>query len=315
MGIRQKKYSISKKSTLLQRRLFAVRIGLTLALVTIMASGRFLVDQALTFEASNQSSAVSTVPNPSPLEVPTVVSKESLLQTVEVSRSQQVQEVIDGFIAEHSDGDIAVSVQALDGSFSAGHKQQQAYNSASLYKTLAAYKVLQMVDANELSLSQQTSTEKTIEECIEAAITVSDNPCGIVLQSLAGGSSTDQATLTWGYNETTLSGYYPQTSAYDQNQLFADIYNGNRLSADSRTLLLSYLADQKITNRTPEYGDATLYLKTGDLSSVIHSAGLVESSDLSYTIAVLTDDWDVDLHSKYSAISEIHVQIHEAIKQ
>lgn len=308
------KYSINQKQRIWQRSLRLVQTSFILLALAGMVGARFMIDQSLTSEASNQSSSVVKLENPEPIS-PQHTEIIQPLTVVKLDIGAELQIVIDEFVNENPDANIAISVRALGGEFSAGVKQNEEFNAASLYKTLAAYKILQMVDAGTLSLSQLTSAGHDINTCLEKAITISDNPCGIALQELADAKSTDQAALTWGYSNSTLSGYYPRTSAEDQNQLFEDIYSGKRLGDDSKQLLLGYLAGQKILNRTPEYKDAKLYLKTGDLDNTINSSALIEMPSGSYTISVLTDDWDIPYFRKYSAIEDIHVRIHEVISK
>ncbi len=284
-------------------------------IIAFVAYGRFAVDQSVSNEASDetsQSEVQTSIPLARVASVP--LNTETDLKPVEIDISQELQTLIDGFAEEH-DASISINIQALDESFSASHNPELQQNAASLYKTLAAYKVLQLVDDDQLSMQTKTSTGRTIEDCIELAITVSDNPCGMVLQSLARSTETDEEALDWGYDQTTLSGYFPQTSALDQHKLLSDIYLGQRLSDESQEFLLDQLANQQITNRTPEYEDTKLYLKTGNLGGAVHSAALVETPTVSYTISVLTSDWSESLLSKYSAISDIHESTHKAITQ
>lgn len=284
-----------------------------LMLVSIVA-GRFAIDQTLTFEASNESPNIVELPLPVARE--TVATKAfDTAEQIEIDLSSEIQSIIDDFAAMYPDASFGIIVESVDESFSASLNQDQQFDSASLYKTLAAYKVLQLVDEGELKLDQMINSNDSLGMCIEKAIIVSDNPCGIALQKLANPTATDLAALSWGYGQTTLSGFYPQTSAQDQHRLFSDIYNGFRLTAESQDLLLSHLSNQKILNRTPAYSDAKLYLKTGDLDNVVNSSALIESSSSIYTISVLTDNWDIGYLSKYSAIEDIHRSIHEVITQ
>lgn len=290
-----------------------VRIFLGLAILGSVVGSRFVIGQSVSDEASN------TGANNSSQRQPIVISDTELqtqetIERIPTTTSADIQAVIDSFISEH-DADIGIAVRALDGSFEASYMEQGQFDAASLYKTLGAYKVLQRVDAGDLSLSQPTSAGATLEECIEKAITVSDNPCGIVLQDLANPYLTDLEANDWGYEQTTLSGYFPKSSPIDQTDLFMDIYRGSRLSATSQALLLDALANQRVLNRTPDYGNATMYLKTGDIKNAVHSSALIEAPNITYAISIFTDNWNESLLSKYSAISDIHEAIHKAITQ
>lgn len=248
-----------------------------------------------------------------PLESNVSLAPEQTVEPLESNLSKELSAKLESVRQDHPDATISVVISAMDDSFEAKLIPQQQFISASLYKTLAAYKVLQLVDAEQLSLDRIIVDGHSLRECIELAITVSDNPCGIALQSLASPYETDQQALDWGYAQTSLSGYLPTTSAQDQHYLLKDIYQGRRLSEDSQTLLLSSLAAQQITNRTPSYDDATLYLKTGDLEGAIHSSAIVETDNVTYTVSVLTDNWNDSDSNRYSVIEGIYKSVHSII--
>jgi hypothetical protein len=76
---------------------------------------------------------------------------------------------------------------------------------------------------------------------------------------------------------------------------------------------MSYLANQKVLNRTPQYNDARTYIKTGDLDGIVHSSTLVELDYKSYTIAILTDEWNQTTNDKYNALKKIHEEVHNIV--
>lgn len=292
-----------------------LRLLIAVFLLATLVTGRFAVGIITSNEASSGPERNNTASQlPSEREATVELENQTILESVQVDISEELQKLVNDF-NDKNDGYQAVYIRALDDSFEAAIDANHQMDSASLYKTLAAYKVLQRIDAGELSMQSRTSAGASLERCLELAIVISDNPCGIALQSLANPYDTDQQARAWGYTNTTLSGYYPQTSAYDQYQLFRDIYNGKRLSSDSHELLLTHLANQEITDRTPTYLEDTLYLKTGDLGGVVHSSALVETSTTVYTISVLTDEWPADLNAKYAAISDLHGEVHRVVTQ
>ena len=306
-------YSQKKRHSRWHKPIRTARISLMMVLLVSALGGRFVLNQIFTSEASAEVPEVAEVAQPQQ-RAQNETQPIDELEVIPVSTEDDIQEVINAQAAAIP-GDVSIVVAAIDGSFRSEVNPGEQYNAASLYKTLAAYKVLQRVDAGQLSLDQQTSAGTSVERCIELAITVSDNPCGIVLQKLAQPFVTDGEAASWGYTQTTLSGIYPQTSARDQDSLLRDIYTGNRLSESSKNLLLQHLSNQEIMDRMPAYEGATVYSKTGDLEGVVHSTAIIELSESVYTISILTDNWSDGILSKYSAIEDIHGEVYKVITQ
>ncbi len=306
-------YKKSNKKSIyhIQRRLYS---ALVVLLVLGVVGGRFAVG-LLVSEEANQDTGQSAAPNSSqiaPRSGSDELTLEQPLDIVAVDVSKELTRIAEEF-QEETGASVAISVQSLNGAFSAQVNESEKFAAASLYKTLAAYVVLQRVDRDELALDMKTDTSDTIGECIVQAITVSDNPCGVALQSLAQPYSADNLMRGWGYEQTTLSGYYPETSAQDQAQLLEDIFRGERLSDSSREFLLQQLANQKITNRLPDLEGVDVYAKTGDIDGSVHSVALINGGGATYTAVILTDKWSASILSKYSAIADIHSAMHEVI--
>lgn len=211
-----------------------------------------------------------------------------------------------------SSGSASILIASLsDPSQAASIRSDQTMISASLYKTLAAHIVLQEVDAGTYALDQKVTDDYTLKECIDRAISVSDNPCGIILQKLALQSSITPSQI--GLHSTTLHGYLPTTTAFDQYTLYSAIYSGKYLTGDSRDVLLRALGDQKIRDRLPaELAGSDILHKTGDLNGAAHAVSILTSADgEQYFIAALTDDWEQPLASKYAMIANLHSSVSE----
>ena len=286
-----------------------------MSLIATLLGGRFFVNLITTSEASNAPTSIASdqvsasdrqLPNYRPAEPAEYIGNpvEELLQAE-----------IDSFALKNPNARVGISIQSLveTDPFKAQINADQQFSTASLYKTLAAYHVLRRVDNGELSLKQNAEGEHDLEACIRRAISKSDNPCGVVLQRLARPQIADADQIEFGYTRTTLAGVYPHTTANDQNLLLSDIYTGNRLSKESHELLLSALENQTILDRTPNYDNATLYLKTGDIKNVVNSSAIIEGDKRVYSINLLTDDWDILYTDKYQQIDALHRSIHEIL--
>ncbi len=305
-------YSINRRKR--QHFSFVVKLTFLATLIALLPLARLYVSQITAKPASSSEGKVFASQTPA-LQEPIRTSEISKAELITPKLSTRLQQLVDEFVNRYPDASFGISIKALDGSFEASKFPQQTFLSASLYKTLASYKILQQVDANELKLSQFVDGSSTLQRCMELAIEISDNHCGVILQSIAGGTETDKQALDWGYAQTTLSGVYPTTSAQDQTSLFSDIFKGNRLTKKNQKILLNMLKNQQINNRTPSYNNATIYHKTGDVFGIVNSSAIVESENTIYTISVLSDNWSLPLLKKYSELTNFHRQIDNAIRQ
>lgn len=241
---------------------------------------------------------------------PELAPPTSVVQTT----SSKLKKLLNEFALAHPDAKLGISITSERADFSASLNPNQVFKSASLYKTVAAYRVLQMIQNGLYSLEDTATGRFSIADCIELAITVSDNTCGVALQSLSSPTLADTAIKGWGYKNTTLSGYYPETSAKDQNLLFSDIYSGDRLDPQMQDFLLLQLKNQRIVNRMPTLKNATIYHKTGDIASVVNSSALIRTKKgTAYTVSILSDEWNENLTTKYSDIATLHKSIHALV--
>jgi beta-lactamase class A len=196
---------------------------------------------------SDNLTRVEAAPNllrTNPITNAEVLSDSSFDSKYAPSLATELSLVLNSF--DYSSKNLAVSVTSLDTKNTVNVNGDSQFRAASLYKTLAAYRVLQLIDGGQLSLDQRISHKgvpknTTLYECIEKAITVSDNPCGAALQKMSLPEELDSLVADWGLTNTTTSGVYPKTTSSDQVLLYSDIYEGKRLSTKSHKLLLSFL--------------------------------------------------------------------------
>lgn len=213
-----------------------------------------------------------------------------------------------------------IVVQHLGSGVSVSSAPKDIFISASLYKPFAAVLALKLVDQGKLNLDAplRLADGRTVRECVEDSITVSDNPCGHALLSATG--SKDSGVLAKlradGYLQTDLTGLYPVTSAQDVTLLFEHIYKGDLLSKNSNQLLLNALKNQQVNDRLPIglSNDAVVAHKTGDLEGAVHDAGIVYSAQSGdYIITVLSgpDDSGRNLLGRYARFGELMNSVHE----
>lgn len=190
--------------------------------------------------------------------------------------------------------------------------------SASLYKPIVTVRVLQMVDNEEAELTEvlPETDGRNISQCISAAISLSDNPCGRALRSRSGLSSTAGLAVLrdMGLKNTDLRGDYPVTTARDTALLYEKIYNGSLLEPETNQLLLDALKAQRVNNRLPQGlpPETEIAHKTGDLEGAAHDGGIVFSPAGDYIIVIMSgmDTSGRDLETRYERMAELTRQVH-----
>lgn len=189
------------------------------------------------------------------------------------------------------------------------HNADKVIKTASLYKLFVADRVLQMVDSGSVELSDAVIAGLDVSECLELMITVSNNECGVSLQKLISPYTYDRVLEARGYTDTTVSGYYPTTTAKDFNTLLSDIYNREYLSKASQSHLIDLLEAQQLDTRLPALlpDNVIVAHKTADLDDVAHDAGVVTFEDQEYAITLMTEGSKLErtkLHQEMSRLSK-----------
>lgn len=259
--------------------LLFIAIGIPL----ILAGGAFAVKQI----SEHQLLAAS----PDNSDIPSVtVAKSKSKETV--ANSKQLQALVDT-LAKSSTAPAYISVRDVKTGAMADNGGSTSITSASLYKLFVANQIYRKVDAGALSLSKVLPRGKTIKQCLEPMIVVSDNSCGAQLGDLLNWGSQDIDLRNQGYNGTTLAGL-PHTSSNDVALLFARLYANKLLSAKSNAAFLGLLKAQEINNRLPQgVPDGTVIAhKTGDLYGYMHDAGIVYGPKTDYVVAIMSGEWD-----------------------
>lgn len=230
----------------------------------------------------------------------------------EPTKQEQVEELLDAFVTEH-DGNMGIALHSSDNSVTYTYNAEAIFETASLYKPLAAFAVLERINRQELSLDSPGIEGYTVGECIELAITISDNPCGVLLQSLSQPYTYAYRLKELGLTDTVLGGYYPSTTANDYAAFIDFLLSSDSASA---TTILDAMSRQRILDRLPSYpANAKVFHKTGDLGGTMNSTTIIETDEVTYTITILTDTWEEALLSKYSALADMHEALHQIMSE
>lgn len=259
--------------------LLAIAIGIPL----VLTGSSFAMKQV----SNSQLRAVT----PDNSDIPSVsLAKAQSKETV--ADSKELQALIDKLV-KNADSSVYISVRDLKTGAKADNGGSTSITSASLYKLFVANQIYRKVDAGKLSLSKKLPRGKTVAQCLQPMIVVSDNACGAQLGDLLDWGSQDTDLHNQGYNGTSLADL-PHTDSNDVALLFARLYAGKLLSAKSNDAFLGLLKDQEINNRLPQgLPDNTVIAhKTGDLYGYMHDAGIVYGGKTDYVVSIMTGPWD-----------------------
>jgi beta-lactamase class A len=178
------------------------------------------------------------------------------------------------------------------------HRADEQVLSASLYKLFVAREMIRRVDAGQLKPDAPAGDTKhrTVDECIEQTIVVSDNDCGVAGLRTVGGGTLDASLHRDGFVGTSLAS--PQrTSAADVALFLQRAHDGTLLGpGDTAGTAKRYalLQHQQVNDRLP-HGlppGTPLAHKTGDRLQWAHDAGVVTTPRGDVVVVVLSGPWN-----------------------
>lgn len=229
------------------------------------------------------------------------------------SKDNKLQETIEEWVTAHSDNEWSIVVQGLNGdNLSASVSADMQYETASIYKLLMSYPLLQLVPLQDLesrTLELEDKTEKSFAECLDLMLRVSDNPCGEAAARFITYKKADEMLHEQGYLKTNLyRKKFMVTTAGDTVSFLADLYEGRLLSPAEREIILSSLKEQQVYYGIPSgCSECTVMNKTGDWNDVRHDAGIVQYSTGAYVIVIFSEG------GSYAQFADLTSLVHQHV--
>ncbi|MFP4133363.1 MAG: serine hydrolase [Halothece sp.] len=191
----------------------------------------------------------------------------------------------------------------LDDQVKATSNEDHQFVAASLYKLFVAYAIYEKIEQGEISDEQKVPNSSfTVEACLQAMITVSDNKCGVELGNLVNWTQLDQKLENEGYTQTKLDNYDEngdldgdkKTSAGDVAKLLSNLAQGKLLNPEHTDDFLANLKKQQRNDRLPQGlpRNADVAHKTGELEDYRHDAGIIREGEKQYIVVMLTAGWE-----------------------
>jgi len=132
----------------------------------------------------------------------------------------------------------------------------------------------------------------SVQEALEAMMSVSDNAAGVLLQDLVGAPNINRSLEALGLTHSRLTTEEIPVTADDMALLLELIASGKAVSRDASEAMAGLMTAETFSNGLagglpPE---AVLAHKTGNWSNARHDAGIVFGPSTTYVVAILSDN-------------------------
>jgi hypothetical protein len=231
------------------------------------------------------------------------------VDSVLTNEDAQLRGIIDDFVKAHPDYKWSVKLQGLDGDErSASYDSTMSFRSASIYKLLLMYPLVQKVPMAKWSKVDLdvSGHKRSLSDCVSAMLRVSNNPCGVAVGNYVGWASADDQLVSIGLKATDLNNDAgPTTTASDLNYYLQGIYKGKWFDGATRGFILKALDEQILRGGIPTgCGEACVVAdKTGDLGTIRNDVGIINYGDNAYTLSIFSSG------APYSQIAQLAAQI------
>ena len=176
--------------------------------------------------------------------------------------------------------------------------------------------VIHPEDVTEDGSFEAVGTELTLDQALEAMITISDNGTAQALWHLLGGQNIDASLAKWGmpdfhvaFNESEDNVATPRAIG----QFFTLLAKKQLVSAAASDRMLARLERQQINDRLPAGlpDNVVVAHKTGNLVGLTHDAGIIYTPSGPRVVVVMT--WDAFAEEANALIANIGALVYGAV--
>lgn len=218
-----------------------------------------------------------------------------------------LQVLLNDLVAEK--GDYAISVFEISGgSRVASSRGSVRYVAASTYKLYLAYYVLRQVEIGALAWGEVLQNGKTVDQCFEAMIVKSDNPCSEILIAKFGSANINSALRDIGINSSGVGGSGSYTTADDLSKFLAKLAHGSLVNESSKQKLLSAMQRQIYREGVPAGAtNSAVANKVGFLYGYLNDAAIVYGPYSTYAVTILSNG------SSWGQVADTAKRIHQLL--
>lgn len=226
-----------------------------------------------------------------------------------------LQPVLNDWAATHKGQRWSVVVKSLDGpEFESSLNAQSQFESASIYKLFLTLPLMNQIPfERQKQISVDAGgTRRTIAECVDMMIRLSDNNCGVALGYYLNWSKATESLRRGGFTQTDFVSHKNilLTSAGDTAK-FLEALNGDMFNGPQQDFVLSSMSKQIYRSGIPAgCPGCKVADKVGFLESVTHDAGIVNYSRGKYVLVIFSDQ-----AGAFQKVAELTGKIQQEISQ
>lgn len=238
-----------------------------------------------------------------------------------------LQAELEGYVADLG-GTYGVAALSLDDGRLVSINADEVFPTASMYKLLVMYRVFQQIETGDLALGDRITIHEsdmaeagygdfwpgaspTVEEALEAMITVSSNAAAYALTRNVGGwDEVVAAAQELGMGDTIRDDCFLSTPA-DMLRFFEQLADRSLVSPWASQQMIELLLRQQVNDRIPALLPEGVEVahKTGELAQVRNDGGIVYQPEGSYLLVVMSRG--IDPSEATEAESEISRMVYD----
>lgn len=243
----------------------------------------------------------------------TTTTAEAITAAAKIARSYSqtnagLNSLIGDWAKEHPGGQFGVSVRELGGQGRyASYNADQLFFAASIYKLYVVDYLFGRIEAGNLDPATTLGSNRSVDDCINAIILVSDNACPEGVANAVGWGTLNASAhnITGG---VSLVGGNIKVSANGAADFMVKLYDGQLMSASNTNRLLGLMKNQKYRQAIPAGSrGATVADKVGFYGGSWHDVGIVYGAKSTYVLSVMSKG------ASYTNIADLAGKIYDLL--
>jgi beta-lactamase class A len=243
------------------------------------------------------------------LQSPQSVKPPAAVQPIATHTDLVLENQVKLLLGEQIDGYGVVAIDLASGR-SISINPASVFYSASVFKVWVMYEVFHQESLGLLDLTDELlmtpyydsfglgprATELcqrlTVQEAMEAMMSISDNAAAVLLQDLVGSPNINSSLEALGLTDSRLTTEDLTLTAQDMALLLEIIASGKAVDRESSEQMAALLESETFDNGLDAGvpSEATVAHKTGNWSNARHDVGIVFGPKSTYVIAILSDN-------------------------